>query len=101
MRFNEYPSKAWEEILPDVQSEERDLVSKLVVYESADRLSADEVCYTEFTRILSILIYKILGVAAPLFQRNMRTARRTTGNRMPRITNITVDSLRGLCVHES
>lgn len=59
MRFNEYPSKAWEEILPDVQSEERDLVSKLVVYESAHRFSADEVCYTDFTRILSILIYKI------------------------------------------
>lgn len=45
MRFTEYPSKAWEDILPGVQGEERDLVSKLVVYESADRLSADEVCY--------------------------------------------------------
>ena len=66
MRFNEYPSKAWEEILPDVQSEERDLVSKLIVYESADRFSADEVCYTDFMRILSILIYKITGFAAHL-----------------------------------
>lgn len=49
MRFTEYPSKAWEEILPGVQGEERDLVGKLVVYESADRLSAEEVCYTDFT----------------------------------------------------
>jgi hypothetical protein len=44
MRFNEYPRKAWEEILPGVQDEERDLVSKLVVYESGDRITADEVC---------------------------------------------------------
>ena len=77
MRFNEYPSKAWEEILPDVQTGERDLVSKLVVYESADRLSADEVCHTDFTRILSILIFRITGVAAPLFQRHMSMACRT------------------------
>lgn len=70
MRFNKYPSKAWEEILPGVLSDERDLVSKLVVYESADRLSADEVCYTDFTHLLSILI-QITGLTAPLFQRNM------------------------------
>ena len=43
MRFTEYPGKTWEEILPGVQDEERDLVSKLVVYESADRLSAEGV----------------------------------------------------------
>lgn len=45
MRFTKYPSKSWEEILPGVQSVERDLISKLVVYESGDRLSAEEVCY--------------------------------------------------------
>jgi hypothetical protein len=44
MRFTQYPSKPWDEILPGVSSGGRDLVSKLVVYESGDRLSADEVC---------------------------------------------------------
>jgi hypothetical protein len=44
MRFTQYPSKPWNEILPGVSSGGRDLVSKLVVYESGDRLSADEVC---------------------------------------------------------
>lgn len=56
MRFTEYPSKAWEEILPGVQGEERDLVSKLVAYESADRLTAEEVCHIDFTRSHAILI---------------------------------------------
>ena len=67
MRFNEYPSKAWEEILPDVQDQERDLVSKLVVYESTDRLSADEVCYPDLTRLLSILILKLQVLQHPCF----------------------------------
>ena len=77
MRFNEYPCKTWEEILPGVQDEERDLVSKLVVYESANRLPAVEVCYSLLHGLLSILIQGT-GVAAPLFQRNMSMARRTT-----------------------
>jgi hypothetical protein len=51
MRFTEYPSKVWEEILPGVQDEERDLVRKLVVYESADRLTAAEVCCINFTHL--------------------------------------------------
>ena len=65
MRFTEYPSNSWEEILPGVQNEERDLVSKLVVYESADRLSAEEVCYTDLTRSRSMLI-QTTGAEAPL-----------------------------------
>ena len=66
MRFNEYPCKTWEEILPGVQDEERDLVSKLVLYESANRLPAVEVCYSLLQGLLSILI-QVTGVAAPLF----------------------------------
>jgi hypothetical protein len=46
MRFVQYPRKSWEEILPGLQPQERDLVSKLIVYESGDRLSAEEVCLT-------------------------------------------------------
>jgi cyclin-dependent kinase len=45
MRFTKYPSRSWDEILPGVEIKGRDLVSKLVVYESGDRLSAEEVCY--------------------------------------------------------
>lgn len=41
-----YPSKSWEEIVPDIGDEERDLISKLVVYESGNRLTADQVCPT-------------------------------------------------------
>lgn len=46
MRFTVYPSKSWEEILPDVREEERDLIGKLVVYENGNRLTADQVCST-------------------------------------------------------
>lgn len=44
MRFTKYPSKPWKDILPGLQPTEQDLVSKLVVYESGDRLIAEEVC---------------------------------------------------------
>jgi hypothetical protein len=43
MRFTKYPGKSWEELLPGVSEEGMDLVSRLVVFESGDRLSADEV----------------------------------------------------------
>jgi cyclin-dependent kinase len=44
MHFMQYARKPWEEILPSLQPKERDLVSKLLVYESGDRLSAEQVC---------------------------------------------------------
>jgi len=43
MRFTKYARKPWEEILPGLQPQERDLVSRLLVYESGNRLSAQEV----------------------------------------------------------
>lgn len=45
MNFTVYPAKSWEEILPGLgEAGGRDLVSKLVVYESSQRLSAEDVC---------------------------------------------------------
>ncbi|KAL8973860.1 MAG: hypothetical protein Q9197_001895 [Variospora fuerteventurae] len=42
MAFHEYPAKPWEEILPQAEEEARDLVRRLVTYESSDRMSAAE-----------------------------------------------------------
>jgi cyclin-dependent kinase len=44
MRFMQYARKPWGEILPSLKPQERDLVSKLLVYESGDRFSAEQVC---------------------------------------------------------
>ena len=38
-----YPPKPWAEILPRASEQARDLISRLVVYESADRITAEEV----------------------------------------------------------
>ncbi|PGH28874.1 CMGC/CDK protein kinase [[Emmonsia] crescens] len=43
IQFKEYPAKPWTEILSGASSNGRDLVSKLVRYESSDRLSAAEI----------------------------------------------------------
>lgn len=43
MHFVQYPGNTWEEILPDVSVEGRDLVRSLVQFESSERLSAEEV----------------------------------------------------------
>lgn len=43
MQFYEYPPKPWTELLSDCEDSARDLVSKLVVYESSQRLTATEV----------------------------------------------------------
>ena len=40
MEFYSYPPKDWAELLPKASERARDLVSKLVRYESRDRLSA-------------------------------------------------------------
>lgn len=43
MAFRDFPSKDWTELLPEVPSEARDLASRLVRYQSTERLSASEV----------------------------------------------------------
>jgi len=43
MQFYDYPAKKWEEILPGAETEARDLVRRLVRYESGERLKAEEV----------------------------------------------------------
>lgn len=42
MDFNVYPSQPWTKLLPDASEAARELVSKLVCYESSSRLSAAE-----------------------------------------------------------
>lgn len=42
MNFVKYPAKSWEEILPTADESTRGLVSNLVCYESAARMSAEE-----------------------------------------------------------
>lgn len=38
-----YPPKPWDVVLPNTSNEARDLVSRLVTYQSTDRMSAEEV----------------------------------------------------------
>ncbi|KAL8985605.1 MAG: hypothetical protein Q9205_000744 [Flavoplaca limonia] len=42
MSFHMYPPKPWAEILPRASEQARDLVSRIVVYESGDRITAEE-----------------------------------------------------------
>jgi hypothetical protein len=80
MKFTEYPSKPWDEILPGLESAGRDLVSRLVVYESGDRLSADEVCHFAAGEA-ALTIYAdangiyLTGIAAPLLCRDKLKSR--------------------------
>ncbi|KAJ9356099.1 protein kinase [Paecilomyces variotii] len=48
MEFYEYPPKTWEEILKGASSKGRDLVSKLVCYETGQRISATEALHHPF-----------------------------------------------------
>lgn len=43
MTFKQFAAKGWEKILPGVGEEERDLVGRLVRYESGERMGAGEV----------------------------------------------------------
>ncbi|KAK6441980.1 mitogen-activated protein kinase [Oleoguttula sp. CCFEE 5521] len=43
MNFTKYPGKPWDEILPGIGQEAKELVSRLVMYESNRRCNADEV----------------------------------------------------------
>ena len=40
MEFHKFPPKRWQKILPDASEDARDLVSKLLRYQSSDRLNA-------------------------------------------------------------
>lgn len=66
MAFTKYPGKTWEEILPDCEPEGRDLVSKLSVYESGNRLTAAEVCSC-VTGIVTSMLTGMAGTAASVF----------------------------------
>ena len=68
MRFMQYPRKPWEEILPGLKPQEQDLVSKLIVYESGDRLSAEEVCITVAVYVFRLMLTSIAGIATQLFR---------------------------------
>lgn len=48
MHFVRYPGKRWEEILPGGSEEGRDLVARLVRFESGERMSAEEVSFLSF-----------------------------------------------------
>ncbi|KAK0660335.1 Serine/threonine-protein kinase csk1 [Lasiodiplodia hormozganensis] len=50
VQFYEYPPKSWVELLPDCEDSARDLVSRLVVYESSRRLTASEALRHDFFR---------------------------------------------------
>lgn len=43
VQFKEYPPKPWDEILSEAPPDGRDLASKLVQFEAAQRLSAAQV----------------------------------------------------------
>jgi len=48
--YQEFPGKSWEELLPDASEEARDLVKKLVCFESGKRATAAEVCIALATK---------------------------------------------------
>ncbi|KAI4106216.1 MAG: hypothetical protein L6R37_002303 [Teloschistes peruensis] len=50
MQFHVYEARKWEEVLPAAEEEARDLVGKLVRYESGERLSAAEALEHAFFR---------------------------------------------------
>ena len=43
MQFKQFPGMGWEEILPEATEQARDLVERLVVFESGERMKAEEV----------------------------------------------------------
>ncbi len=48
MSFHMYPPKPWAEILPNASERGRDLVSRLVTYQSSDRMTAKEVGFSHY-----------------------------------------------------
>ncbi|KAI9778753.1 MAG: hypothetical protein M1816_003915 [Peltula sp. TS41687] len=56
MDFVVYPPKPWKDLLPDASEGVRDLVSKLVCYESSSRLNAAEACFFRHAKLLVLLM---------------------------------------------
>jgi cyclin-dependent kinase len=54
--YQEFPGNSWDELLPDVSEEQKDLVKKLVLYESGWRVTASEVWNLPFACSTSKLI---------------------------------------------
>lgn len=71
MRFTVYPSKSWEEIVSDIGDDERDLISKLVVYESGNRLTADQVCQTLSAVQTQLTLIHISGTSTRILPVNV------------------------------
>lgn len=67
--YAEFPGKKWEELLEGVEKEARDLVGRLVRYESCERLGAEEVCvcFVHLRRCL-LLMMCVSGFGTCLFQ---------------------------------
>jgi cyclin-dependent kinase len=66
MSFTEYPPRPWKEVLPKASEDAIDLVSKLVTYESSNRLSASSVNASIFFIMITNMI---IGCQASIFYR--------------------------------
>ena len=53
MNFVKYPEKSWDEILPDTNAPARNLIERLVVYQSTDREPASKVCRSDTSYLTS------------------------------------------------
>lgn len=71
MKFTEYPGEPWSNILPGLRDVERDLVSKLVIYESGNRLSAAQVWRVVTKGSLCSLLTGDIGSATSLLHRSI------------------------------
>jgi cyclin-dependent kinase len=54
--YQEFPGNSWDELLPDASEEQKDLIKKLVLYESGWRVTASEVWNLPFACSTSKLI---------------------------------------------
>lgn len=65
MTFKQFAAKKWEEILPGVGREERELVGRLVRYESGERMRAGEVSgfliFTFFPPHVSLVVFEMVA----------------------------------------
>ena len=52
MRFQQFPTKPWQDILPGASAAAIDFVSKTVCFESTSRLIAAEVGFSDYHRCL-------------------------------------------------
>ena len=73
MQFTEYPPKEWKEMLPEASDAARDLASKLVTYESGQRMRAADVSCLPTSQLTVIqpqsLINYVVGSEACIFSR--------------------------------